>query len=525
MLEARWRRTTMCPESGVPSSPRPCPASFIRSTVLAIALTILGLLPAAPAAGAGPYWGNKGTRCEGTLRVDYARLWGLIGGTDWVGICKRTPAAGLYPRSDGKVPSACVQKADSSVWAEWRYSNHPSCRDDAAEGLHWGDVGHKCEGADRTEYARLWGLRPGTDWKGICERTRADGVSGLSDGRVPSGCVDRRPLGTWGEWKYSNHPTLRGEVRAAEESWLLGPDRQVYSARLSGDLGGRSWEEACETTVGPKNFGKPDRCVKDALKTGIWGEWYSRERCDVPLKWGSLKNNGCVKDMKTPDANAGGISLEGYRSYSGVLWNAGGDWLEACRYAPIHKQTEDGHLVAMPFPTACVVADADDGLSWVTTAIIGAGAAFIASPSGPYAIAASGAAIAVTSKAVETGLFEVWDTSLNVWGVFWVRDATCGVADVIAACPSTGADLTGDASCTCSAKQTRAGQVWGSGTYSAQSSVCRAALHAGVIPAEGGTVRLRSVRIAGEYEGSSQNGVPARSWTTRDGSFEFEGSR
>jgi hypothetical protein len=34
--------------------------------------------------------------------------------------------------------------------------------------------------------------------------------------------------------------------------------------------------------------------------------------------------------------------------------------------------------------------------------------------------------MAVTSKAVETGLFEVWDTSLNVWGVFWVADATCG---------------------------------------------------------------------------------------------------
>jgi hypothetical protein len=481
-------------------------------------------VPAPSAAGAAPYWGDKGTRCEGTRRVDYARLWGLTAGTDWVGICKRTPASGLYPRTNGKRPSTCVQKADSSVWAEWRYSNHPSCREDAPRDLRWGDVGHRCDGPHRIEYARLWGLRPGTDWKGICERTKAAGVSPLSNGKVPSTCVDKPALGTWGEWKYSNHATCGARFEPVKKAGCFGPNRQVYSARLAGDLGGRSWEEACPSTTGPDNLGKPDRCVKDALNTGMWGEWYSQKPCDVPLEWGALKDNGCIKDMKTPDADAGGISLKGYRSYSGVLWNAGGDWLEACRFTPIRKRTAAGRLVAMPFPTACVVADADDGLGWATTAIIGAGTAFIASPTGPYAIAASGAAIALASKAAETGLFEAWDTSLNVWGVFWVRDATCGVAETIAACPSTGAGLTGAVSCTCSAGQTRAGDVWGSGTYSARSSVCRAALHAGVVPSAGGTVRLRSVRIPGDHSGSSQHGVRSLSWTDRDGSFEFEGS-
>jgi hypothetical protein len=86
---------------------------------------------------------------------------------------------------------------------------------------------------------------------------------------------------------------------------------------------------------------------------------------------------------------------------------------------------------------------ADDGLGWATTAIIGAGTAFIASPTGPYAIAASGAAIAVASKAVETGLFAVWDTSLNVWGVFWVADATCGVATTERGNSSIGVGFSG----------------------------------------------------------------------------------
>lgn len=518
------RRTPWFPYLHLPLSPRTRPAFFLRGTTLAAALTIVVLVPAAPAAGAGLRWGNKGTRCEGTRRVDYARLWGLAWGTDWVAICKRTPASNLYPRTDGKVPSTCVQKADSSVWAEWRYSNDPSCRDAGSERLHWGDFGHKCDGGHRIEYARLWGLRPGTDWKQICERTRADGVSPLSDGKAPSWCVDKGVLGTWGEWKYSGHASCAARFESVKKAGCFGPDRQVYSARLTGDLGGRSWEEACRGAAGPGRLGTPDRCVKDPLRTGIWGEWYSGESCDVPLAWGPLKDNGCVKDMKTPDANAGGISLEGYRSYSAVLWNAGGDWLEACKFASIRKQTGDGRLVAMPFPTACVVADADDALGWATTAIIGAGTAFIASPTGPYAIAASGAAIAVASKAVETGLFEAWDTSLNVWGVFWAKDAACGVADVIAACPPTGAGLSGAVSCTCSRAQTQSGRVWGSGTYSAESSVCRAALHAGVIPAQGGTVTVHSVHAAGDYEGSSQHGVTARSWVNRDGTFVFVGT-
>jgi hypothetical protein len=400
-------------------------ATYCRRTVAGAALTLLGIVSAAPA-DAALRWGNQGTKCEGAQRVDYARLWGLAWGTDWVGICKRTRGTGLDPRSNGKVPSSCVQKADSSVWAEWKYSNHPSCKGGAVERPRWNEVGHKCEGGHRVEYARLWGLRPGTDWKGICGRTRADGVSDLSNGKVPSRCVDKGALGTWGEWKYSNHLTCGAKFEPAKKAVCFGPDRQVYSARLTGDLAGRTWEKGCESTPGPDRLGKPNRCVKDALSTGIWGEWYSQERCAVPLEWGSLKDNGCVKDLKTPDANAGGISLVGYRSYSAVLWKAGGDWLEACRFTPIRKKARGGTLVSMPFPTACVVADADDGLGWATTAIIGAGTAFIASPTGPYAIAASGAAMAVTSKAVETGLFEVWDTSLNVWGVFWVADATCG---------------------------------------------------------------------------------------------------
>ena len=48
-------------------------ASLGRLAVPAAALALLGLVPAAPAAGA-VRWGNQGTKWEGTRRVDYARL-------------------------------------------------------------------------------------------------------------------------------------------------------------------------------------------------------------------------------------------------------------------------------------------------------------------------------------------------------------------------------------------------------------------------------------------------------------------
>ena len=221
-------------------------------------------VPAAPAAGA-VRWGNQGTKCEGTRRVDYARLWGLSPGTDWVGICKRTRASGLDFRSNGKVPSTCVQKADSSVWAEWRYTNHPSCKGGAAERLHWDDVGHKCEGGNRVD----------TRGCGACARART--------GRAPAS---------------GREPTASAAVRTGSSP---------------------------------------------------------------------------------PGASTRALS-------------------------------------------AC-------GESGNTPTISPAGRRLIAAPTGPYAIAASGAAIGVASKAVEADLFEVWDTSLNVSGVFWVRDATCGAGE------------------------------------------------------------------------------------------------
>jgi len=419
----------------------------------------------------------------------------------------------------------------------------------ANAALTWGNQGSKCDGPNRIEYARLWGLNWGTDWKKICERTKARGVSRLSDGKRPSYCVDKGGLGTWGEWKYSNHPSCGAHFEALKPTGCFGPNRQVYSARLKGDLHGRSWETACQETNGPNGLGKPDRCVKDAFSTGIWGEWYSNRTCAKPLRWGAFKDNGCVRDMKHPDANAGGISLQGMRSYSAVLWNVGGDWLEACKQTPIKTRMPNGVQVDAPHPTACVIADANETLSWTTAAILGAGTAMIPMPDPSTKAALMGAAIGLGSKGAEELLLGSVDTSLNVWGIVWVEDASCGTIraeggpagdsrsgsetaysergtemTAMEACPANANSVGDDTSCLCSPAQTMTGSVWGTDTYTVNSSICAAAKHAGVVGPQGGKVSLHRVAGLQHYLGSTRNGIGSLDYGPWSGSFVFAGA-
>lgn len=64
--------------------------------------------------------------------------------------------------------------------------------------------------------------------------------------------------------------------------------------------------------------------------------------------------------------------------------------------------------------------------------------------------------------------------------------------------------------------------VWGSGVYSDMSSVCSAAVHAGVISAEqGGTVTIRTRPAQTAYASSERNGVMTESFGSGQGSFVF----
>lgn len=91
-------------------------------------------------------------------------------------------------------------------------------------------------------------------------------------------------------------------------------------------------------------------------------------------------------------------------------------------------------------------------------------------------------------------------------------------------CPATFKDIAGgnasiELTCSCTAPQPSS--VWGNGIYTLDSSICVAAVHAGAIPAAGGTVTLKGAAGCPKYSGSTANGMTSQSWGSYDGSFYF----
>jgi hypothetical protein len=96
------------------------------------------------------------------------------------------------------------------------------------------------------------------------------------------------------------------------------------------------------------------------------------------------------------------------------------------------------------------------------------------------------------------------------------------------ACPASynalaGVGETTEHTCSCAPSQF-SGAVWGSGIYTRDSSICQAALHAGVITAAGGSVKAKSAAGCSSYKGSAQNGVTTSPWQSFGGSFFFPGN-
>jgi hypothetical protein len=66
------------------------------------------------------------------------------------------------------------------------------------------------------------------------------------------------------------------------------------------------------------------------------------------------------------------------------------------------------------------------------------------------------------------------------------------------------------------------GSVWGTDIYTDDSSICEAAVHAGVIRrAEGGVVHFERLGGQPSFQGSQRNGVSTLSYPTWPGSFRF----
>ncbi len=74
-------------------------------------------------------------------------------------------------------------------------------------------------------------------------------------------------------------------------------------------------------------------------------------------------------------------------------------------------------------------------------------------------------------------------------------------------------------SCWCGANPQ--GSVWGTDIYTDDSNACRAAVHAGVIPASGGNITVRIMPGQSSYTGSTRNGITTTSYGVWSGSFSL----
>ncbi len=75
--------------------------------------------------------------------------------------------------------------------------------------------------------------------------------------------------------------------------------------------------------------------------------------------------------------------------------------------------------------------------------------------------------------------------------------------------------------CNCSAEAVTKGGVWGSEVYTDDSSICRSALHAGMIGGQGGLVDVFESPGLPGYEAATRHGVGSNSWGAYRRSIEF----
>ena len=66
------------------------------------------------------------------------------------------------------------------------------------------------------------------------------------------------------------------------------------------------------------------------------------------------------------------------------------------------------------------------------------------------------------------------------------------------------------------------GSVWGTGPYTADSSICAAARHNGTIGEKGGFFKVSKRDGQDSYEGSEKNGVTTSSYGNYDSSFVID---
>ncbi|MBZ4394166.1 M57 family metalloprotease [Myxococcus faecalis] len=110
-------------------------------------------------------------------------------------------------------------------------------------------------------------------------------------------------------------------------------------------------------------------------------------------------------------------------------------------------------------------------------------------------------------------------TSSDADALFALYGKPCGSVNVAEYRGQTGKQLR----CACSSGGS--GSVWGTNNYTDDSDICRAAVHAGVMPPSGGKVTVEVQPAQSTFIGTTRNGVTSSSYGYWGGSYRFIGAQ
>ncbi|WP_164018312.1 M57 family metalloprotease [Pyxidicoccus trucidator] len=117
-----------------------------------------------------------------------------------------------------------------------------------------------------------------------------------------------------------------------------------------------------------------------------------------------------------------------------------------------------------------------------------------------------------TRNGITTNSYGAWGGSFSVAGQT-PPPSSCSSYNFISYRGQNGTQVR------CSCPAVSGGAVWGTDVYTDDSTVCAAAVHAGAIPATGGTVTVTIQPGQGSYTGTTRNGITTYSYGAWAGSF------
>lgn len=141
------------------------------------------------------------------------------------------------------------------------------------------------------------------------------------------------------------------------------------------------------------------------------------------------------------------------------------------------------------------------------------------------AVSPNGGAVVLTGEAGQTSYdgSERNGITTRDWGSYG-SSFTVAAANAMTALAECGV-LPSDVdrlNCQCPAGEGNTGRVWGFGPYTADSDICSAARHTGIIGTSGGVVTVLRVQGLESYAQGASNGVEASSWSSYGSSIVFD---